>query len=598
MNKAIEAEKRAKLLLDTSPTSCFLLDEDFNAIDCNQAAVKLFIHQPDKSLSDFGFVKPDSTSCQWNCETCLHNRSITCISRKRLTKNAWKTFCIDDGKDMGAVKEWLSKQCRTALQDGANYFEHEHMTLYGERVPCAVTIVPVSYQNKTAFAYYLEDFREAAKMFAEIHKREVAEGESRAKTRFLARMSHEIRTPMNAVLGIAGFQLRKKGHPSDTEEAFTRIYNSSSLLLTIINDILDLSKVEAGKLEFVVEEYNVPNCILDTVQLNIMHVGTKKVEFKLAVDGSLPVTLLGDELRIKQILNNLLSNAFKYTKEGTVLLTFGFEETVDPGEIFLVMKVSDTGQGMTNEQIDKLFDIEFTRFNIKTNRAIEGSGLGMSITRSLVEMMHGEITVESEPGAGTAFTVRLPQKIKDWQVIGDDEAQNLQNLQISQKTFKEVATPIYEAMPYGKVLAVDDVDTNLYVVRGILAPYKIAVETVSGGREAVEKIKDGNTYDIIFMDHMMPDVDGVEATKMIRELGYEEPIVALTANAFKDIEEMFMNNGFNGFISKPINIEQLHTYIVKFVRDKYPPEVREAAKALHRDEPTDIDKFFDFFEDD
>ena len=426
--------------------------------------------------------------------------------------------------------------------------------------------------------------RENQKLLNEIRRRETAEEESQAKTRFLARMSHEIRTPMNAVLGVAGIQLQKEGHPPETEEAFSRIHTAATLLLSIINDILDLSKVEAGKMEIVPAVYEMTSLIVDTVQFNLMYIGSKQIDFKLNVDQRLPAYLIGDELRIKQILNNLLTNAFKYTPEGTVTLSFGLAQAPKLGDVILIITVSDTGQGMDKEQIDHLFEGEFHRFNLAENRGIEGSGLGMPITHSLISMMHGKISVESDPGKGSTFTVRLPQKISGNELVGKEAVAKLQNLDAFRKPAKKFTKLRNEVMPYGRVLAVDDVEVNLYVVEGILAAYEITVETAESGIEAIERIKNGEVYDIIFMDHMMPGMDGIEATRIIRSLGYDHPIVALTANALKDAEEIFLNNGFSGFISKPIDISQMDAYITRFIRDKQPSEVIDAIKAKMRDE--------------
>jgi len=411
------------------------------------------------------------------------------------------------------------------------------------------------------------------KVAAETQRREVAEEESRAKTRFLAHMSHEIRTPMNAVLGIAEIQLQRGSPAPQTEEAFLQIYNSANLLRVIINDVLDLSKIESGKMEIIPATYETATLIGDIVQFNLMHFDSKKLAFTLNVDENLPACFIGDELRIKQVLNNLLSNAFKYTDEGEVNLSFEMEsipETdTETGDTMLVIRVSDTGQGMTTEEIDSLFTREFTRFNMQGNRAIEGSGLGMSIAYSFITMMQGEIKVESILGEGSTFTVRMPQATKDDRVLGKEVADSLNRLEITQKLVKKPDHFTLDPMPYGRVLVVDDVDINLYVAEGILTTYEIVVEMVESGQGAVDKIKSGKEYDIIFMDHMMPDMNGVEATKIIREMGYTHPIVALTANALKDAAKMFMDNGFSGFISKPIDMEKLNVYLERFIRDKH-----------------------------
>jgi len=401
------------------------------------------------------------------------------------------------------------------------------------------------------------------------------------KSNFLARVSHEVRTPMNAILGITEIQLQNDKNPRNTREALNEIHNAGYLLLGIINDILDLSKIEADKMELVPINYNVANLISDTIHLNVLRYDSKPIEFTFQIDENIPVTLFGDDLRIRQILNNLLSNAFKYTDSGEVSLSVTAEGLEQNDQITLIFRVSDTGQGMTAEQADKLFD-EYTRFNMEANRVTVGTGLGMAITKYLVQMMNGEILVESEPGKGSTFTVRLPQKTVEGSVtLGKESVENLKQFRFD-KTSRLKKTPdiVREYMPYGRILIVDDVHTNLYVARGLLAPYGLSVETAGNGPEAIEKIKDGVTYDVIFMDHFMPGMDGIEATKIIRELGYTQSIVALTANALAGQAEMFLENGFDGFISKPIDIRQLNAVLNKLVRDKYPAETVEAARRL------------------
>jgi CheY-like chemotaxis protein len=248
--------------------------------------------------------------------------------------------------------------------------------------------------------------------------------------------------------------------------------------------------------------------------------------------------------------------------------------------ITLVIRVSDTGQGMTPEQLDKLFD-EYIRFNREINRAVEGAGLGMSITKQLVRLMNGEILVESDPGKGSVFTLRLPQElVAGAGVLGKELVQKIGQLRPGRSAQKKKAPVIHEYMPYGRVLVVDDVETNLYVTRGLLTPYGMSVETAVSGYEVIEKIKIGSTWDIIFMDHFMPGIDGVETAKIIRDMGYTKPIVALTANVITGQAEMFYANGFDDFLSKPIDIRQLNAVLNKLIRDKYTAETIDAARRL------------------
>jgi signal transduction histidine kinase/CheY-like chemotaxis protein len=405
---------------------------------------------------------------------------------------------------------------------------------------------------------------------------------NRQKSNFLATMSHEIRTPMNAILGITEIQLQDETLAQGVKDAFYKISSSGDLLLGIINDILDMSKIEAGKLELLPAKYDIPSLINDTVQLNMLRFESKPIDFKLSVDENVPVELIGDELRIKQILNNLLSNAFKYTEIGEVSLSIAVEYVARGGAVHvtLVFCVSDTGQGMTAEQVRNLGN-EYSRFNMEANRTTEGTGLGMSITRNLVQLMYGSISVESKRGKGTTVTVRLPQKTAGTGVsgmIGKELAESLRQFQINSLSKMKKAKIAREPMPYGKVLIVDDVESNLYVAKGLMAFYELSIDTAISGFEVIEKIKNGNVYDIIFMDHMMPIMDGIETTKIIRELGYKAPIIALTANAIMGQMERFLENGFDGFISKPIDTRQLNASLNKLIRDKQPMEVIKAAR--------------------
>jgi signal transduction histidine kinase/DNA-binding response OmpR family regulator len=394
---------------------------------------------------------------------------------------------------------------------------------------------------------------------------------SETKSNFLATMSHEIRTPMNAIIGIAEIERRQPEISTHMKDVLNRIYKSARELLGIINDILDLSKVTTGKMEILPVEYELPSMIYDSAQLNSVRIGKKPITFLLKIDERLPRSLWGDELRIKQVLNNVLSNAIKYTNQGTVSLEVGLEPSEDKNSIILVFRVTDTGQGMKPEQLTKLFD-EYSQFNLQANRTVEGTGLGMSITYRLVALMQGTIGVESTFGEGSTFTIKLPQQLTDnTDILGTELSRQLSDFTYVPESAKEQEI-IKEFMPYGKVLVVDDVETNLYVAEGLLADYGVIQEQASSGIEAIEKIKEGKTYDVIFMDHMMPVMDGLEAVRNIRALGYQEPIVALTANAIAGNAEMFLQNGFDGFISKPIEVKQLHTYMLRFVRDRHPGE--------------------------
>ena len=415
-----------------------------------------------------------------------------------------------------------------------------------------------------------------------------AEQSNRSKDIFLAHMSHEIRTPMNAILGTAEIQLFNERLSPETKEGFIRIYESGNLLLNIINDILDFSKIEADKMEIVLHKYDVPSMINDIVQLNRLHYESKPIDFLLQVDENVPLELIGDELRIKQILNNLLSNAFKYTGTGEVELSVSTETEPDNETVMLIISVRDTGQGLNEDQVARLFD-KYTRFNMETNRGISGTGLGMNITKRLLGMMDGSISVESKVGVGTLFTVRLPQKNCDSVLCGPGIAENLRSFSYRNKSMSAKAPIEHEYMPHGRVLVVDDVESNLYVAKGLLVPYGLTIETAKSGFEAIEKIKKNNTYDILFMDHMMPKMDGIKATELIRGMGYTQPIIALTANAVVGQAEMFLSNGFDDFLSKPINSHELNKILTRFIQGS---KTIDVPVTVQENETDELKKFF------
>jgi signal transduction histidine kinase/AmiR/NasT family two-component response regulator len=408
----------------------------------------------------------------------------------------------------------------------------------------------------------------------------LAESASRAKSAFLATMSHEIRTPLNAIIGLSSIQLQNRKLPEETVTDIKKIYNSGSDLLGIINDILDISKIESGGFELVPVVYDVPQMINATIQVNRVRLGLKPIKLILSVEESIPRKLRGDELRVKQILNNLLSNAIKYTRIGEVRLEISWKPVNSEGKKSLCdifCRVSDTGQGIREEDIPRLF-AEYSQMNVRENRYVEGTGLGLSITKNLVRLMNGSISVESKFGKGSAFSFTVRQEIADSHPLGKETAEALENGNFRSGRAEADMDIVRTKMPHGKVLVVDDVELNLDVAAGIMEPYDLTVECVLSGKEAIEKVRsigEGENgiqkYDLIFMDHMMPGMDGIEVTRYIRneiDTGYAKkvPIIALTANAMVGNEELFLSNGFTGFISKPIDLESLDAVLNKFIR--------------------------------
>jgi signal transduction histidine kinase/CheY-like chemotaxis protein len=429
-----------------------------------------------------------------------------------------------------------------------------------------------------------------------------ADDASRYKSAFLANISHEIRTPLNAIIGLSEVELGKNaGLRSETISNLENIYNSGTTLLNIVNDILDASKIESGKMELVLGEYTLSGMINDAVSLNMVRIGSKPIKFELVIDETIPSELYGDELRVRQILNNLLSNAIKYTQKGRVTLDIGYERAGD--HIELICAIKDTGVGIRRKDIEKLFS-EYNQVDIRSNRAIEGTGLGLSITKNLVEMMSGSISVESEYGKGSVFTVRIRQKIAREEPLGKETAEDLKNFRFRGRS-RETQNLVRKPIPYARVLVVDDVATNLAVAKGMMAPYGMIVDGVTSGRMAIEILRKGTVkYDAVFMDHMMPGMDGIEAVKIIRnEIGTEYartiPIIALTANALVGNDLMFLRNDFQAFLPKPINAFALDNILNEWVRDpeKDPAEAPapdsfrelDAADPLRRLEPAGID---------
>ncbi|MDR1690014.1 MAG: PAS domain-containing protein [Clostridiales bacterium] len=392
-----------------------------------------------------------------------------------------------------------------------------------------------------------------------------------AKSSFLAHMSHEIRTPLNAVIGLSQLTLGEGNLSGEAELNLEKISSAGSTILSIVNDILDISKIETGKLETFPVQYDTPSLINDVIMMNIVRVGEKPITFKLLLDENLPSKLYGDDLRIKQIFNNLLSNAFKYTDAGTVEWRVSFER--DGDDIWLNSGIYDTGRGIKPDDLKRLFS-DYNQVDVQANRQIGGTGLGLSITKRLVEMMDGTIKVESEYGKGSVFHVRVRQILLSDVPIGAEVAQNLAELRytiVRRTAYTKIARI---KMPYAHVLVVDDIATNLDVVKGMLRPYGIKADCASSGPAAIEKMRRENPrYNAVFMDHMMPGMDGIEAVRIIREeigtdYAREVPIIALTANAIAGNEEMFLIKGFQDFISKPIDMGKLDTILRSWVRDK------------------------------
>jgi signal transduction histidine kinase/CheY-like chemotaxis protein/HPt (histidine-containing phosphotransfer) domain-containing protein len=495
---------------------------------------------------------------------------------------------------------------------------------------------------------------------------EKIEAASRAKGDFLAKMSHEIRTPMNAIIGMAELALREN-IPDSAREHILTVKQAGTNLLSIINDILDFSKIESGKLEIVLGNYLFSSLVNDVVSIIRMRIINSQLRFVVNVDCNIPNALFGDEIRIRQVLLNILSNSVKYSKKGFISLAINGEIIDDT--VLLTIDVTDSGIGIKKEDMEKLFG-DFVQLDLTANKGVEGTGLGLAITKNLVKAMDGDINVQSEYGKGSTFTITLPQKIRSSEPLAEVEkpeeksvlvyerreiyadsmictidnlgvkcarAKNdnefyeklkaedyshvfvvfllLGNVKkilsklgskaqivlltgfgnvVPNKDLSTLAMPVHSisvanilndisdnfsysandnivarfSAPKARILIVDDISTNLKVAEGLMLPYKMQIDLCLSGIEAIEAVK-ANNYDLVFMDHMMPEMDGIEATKRIRKLEAPHcndlPIVALTANAITGTKEMFLSNGFNDFLSKPIDTIKLNYILEKWL---------------------------------
>jgi signal transduction histidine kinase/GAF domain-containing protein/DNA-binding NarL/FixJ family response regulator/HPt (histidine-containing phosphotransfer) domain-containing protein len=531
----VDANEFNSAVLDASPLGFTIFDENTRVIGCNDSIAKLLKTTKNYYIEHFGEFSPE-----------YQNDGIKSIDK-------------------------ASELVKRALNGEKLVFEWVHCTSSGEFIHNEVTLARAMYKGKYAVLGYQYDLHDRKKREMELAQaRESAENANRAKSTFLANMSHELRTPLNVIIGLTNLILEDEHMDKHLTDNLIKINNAGTTLLSIVNDILDFSKIESGKLTLSPVEYYTSSLLNDIVTLTVTRLGEKPIQFHLDITDDLPNKLYGDDLRIKQVLTNLLTNAIKYSQQGHIVLKVRSARESD--SVWVDFAVSDTGMGMTKDNIKHLFS-DYYQVDDKANRYIEGTGLGLAITKKLVEMMEGQINVESERGKGSTFSFRLKQGFVVDTVLGADVSEKLRNFSYTDN--KRIITQklVRVNLDYAKVLVVDDMQTNLDVASGILRKYKMQVDILDNGQSAIDRVGAGTpVYDVIFMDHMMPGMDGIETADRIRALGTEYakkvPIIALTANAIYGTDKMFYAHGFQDFITKPIDVMEMDAILRKWVYNK------------------------------
>lgn len=386
-----------------------------------------------------------------------------------------------------------------------------------------------------------------------------AEKANNAKSEFLANMSHEIRTPLNAITGFSQALQDEEDIPESAKEDIRDIMMASNSLLEIVNGILDISKIEANKLEIVKKEYEIGKVFDELIILTKSRIGDKPIEFRSVIDPTIPPVLYGDHVRLKQIVLNILTNAAKYTNEGYI--EFKVDSVQKDGVCRLIISVEDTGIGIAKDKIDKLFT-KFERFDEEKNITIEVTGLGMAITKKLVELMNGTIVVQSEYGEGSKFTVAIDQVIVKGKTSLEPKIQPKKKID----TVEVLDAEGTDENTKKRLLIVDDNKLNLKVALRLLSHYNFEIDELTSGIDCIEKIKSGAHYDLLLLDDMMPKMSGVQTLQKLKELpNYNIPTVALTANALSGMREQYIAKGFDDYLAKPIEKEELDKILAKYL---------------------------------
>ncbi|MBQ9441924.1 MAG: response regulator [Selenomonadaceae bacterium] len=418
--------------------------------------------------------------------------------------------------------------------------------------------IPLSNRLASFLKATTDDLIESNEKFKEAAME--ADAANKAKSKFLSNMSHEIRTPINAILGMDEMILREAIAPNIVEYA-ENIQNAGNTLLGIVNDILDFSKIEAGKMEIIPVEYSLSSLLNDLVNMIQTRANKKGLTFKINAERTLPTELYGDEIRLKQIVTNILTNAVKYTENGSVILTVTGKKVFGENKIKMIFSVKDTGIGIKEEDIKKLFSA-FERIEEKRNRSVEGTGLGMNITQRLLTMMGSTLQVHSVYGEGSEFTFEVEQKIVNPHPLGNFE-ENYKHALSQHKKYREKFTA-----PKAKILVVDDTVMNLTVVKGLLKQTKIQIDTADSGYEALTMVTK-KRYDLIFLDHRMPGLDGIETLQHMKDLpgnlNHDVPTISLTANAISGARKQYIDAGFQDYLTKPIDSDKLESMLIEYL---------------------------------